>query len=137
LFCRAAKCFGIYQQKQLKLNESCRAAKKFRNLPTRTTQLTAFRSAVLRKLLNCDQKHCSLFSHATKFFGIATKSTVFCSAAQRKVLELRTKALYSNCEQKHCIWFSRAEKILELRPKALYFIQRKVLDLRPKVPAGN
>jgi hypothetical protein len=72
-------------------------------------------------------------------FGIAMKSTVFGSAAQRK---------FWNCEQKHCIWVSRAEK------KALYFIssaeksfgfatkssvfcsavQRNIFELRTKPP---
>jgi hypothetical protein len=52
-------------------------------LPTRQVKLTAFRSAVLRKFWNCDQKQCILFSRAAKIL-IATKSTAFCSAAQRR-----------------------------------------------------
>jgi hypothetical protein len=57
---------------------------------------------------NCDQKHCILFSRAAKHFGIANKSTAFCAAAQRKNVELRTKAF---------ILFSRAVKILEFTNK--------------------
>jgi hypothetical protein len=73
------------------------------------------------KILNREQKHRILFSRAAKIlesrpqalscstaqrkpFGIANKSNVFCSAAQRK---------FWNCEQKHSIWFIRAEGILD------------------------
>jgi hypothetical protein len=41
---------------------------------------------------NRDQKHGIWVSCAANFFGIATKSTAFCSAAQR---------IFLNCEQKH------------------------------------
>jgi hypothetical protein len=50
-----------------------------------------------RKFWKCDQKHCILFSRAEKGFGFATKSTVFCSAAQRKIVELRAKTLHLVC----------------------------------------
>jgi hypothetical protein len=73
-----------------------------------------------------------LFSRAATNFGIANKSTVLCSGAQRKVLDLRPKALYfvqprsdkfRNCEQKHCTCTAAQRKVLELRPKALHFVQ--------------
>jgi hypothetical protein len=103
--------------------------------------------------LNCDQ------SCAAKNFGIATKSTAFCPAAQRKILELRRRALHFvqlrseklwNCDEKHCFLSSCAAKNL-LRRKALYFVQprgenfeivnkstvfgsgaEKILEVRPK-----
>jgi hypothetical protein len=64
-------------------------------------------------------------------FGIVNKSTAFGSAAQRKIVESRTKALHfvqpctekiMNCEQKYFFLFSRAAKILESW-KAVHFIQ--------------
>jgi hypothetical protein len=96
-----SKNLGVYQQKQpqIKFILSCCAAKSFWDLPTRTSQIDcisfcraekifgiATKSCILFsravKLLSCDQKHCILFSCAAKDFGIATKSTVFCSANQ-------------------------------------------------------
>jgi hypothetical protein len=53
-------------------------SEKLWNLPTRTTQID-----------------CISFCRAEKTFGIATKSSIFCSAARRDFLELRTKALRS------------------------------------------
>jgi hypothetical protein len=69
-----------------------------------------------------------LFSRAAKFFRIANKSTAFCSAAQRRNSELRTKALYFlqpqrkfwNRDQKQYFVQPRGENLLELRTKALF-----------------
>jgi hypothetical protein len=74
-----------------------------------------------------------------------TKSTVFCSAAQRNFGIANKKKHRSlcqprsekvlNCEQKRCILFRWAAKILESRPKALYFVQSRseiFLELRTK-----
>jgi hypothetical protein len=72
-------------------------------------------------------------------FGIATKSTLFYSAAQRKVLELRSHAEKSlafvpprsenllNCEQKHGNLFSDAKEQLKLTA-VRSFAQRKFLN---------
>jgi hypothetical protein len=95
-------------------------SEKFRNLPTKATQIdcilfsraegiatkrTVFCSAAQRRFRNCDQTHCicsavqrkklNLFRRAAKFFGIANqKSTPFCSTAQQKDFELPTRALH-------------------------------------------
>jgi hypothetical protein len=115
----------------------CSAARrKFWNLPTNTIptdcilfcreeeeeeeeelKLTAFRSAVQRKLLelrpkvvyflprsesfwNCEQKHCIYLCCAAKSFEFAntknnSKLPVFCSTVQPKVLELRTSIVFT------------------------------------------
>jgi hypothetical protein len=66
LFGRAANFFGICQQKQLKLTVFCALQRKFWNLSRAT--------------------HIDLFSRAAKKVELRT-NTVFCSAAQRKILE--------------------------------------------------
>jgi hypothetical protein len=95
-----------------------------------------------------------MFSRAAKKIGVANKCTVFCSAAQRKIFELRTKALnfvQLRCEifwnlptkatQIDCIRFSRAAKDFGLRSKALRFVlprsekkfgRRKILEFPNK-----
>jgi hypothetical protein len=49
-----------------------------------------------------------MFSRAAKTFGIVTKSTVFCSAAQRKTLE---------CEQSTVFGSAAQQKFWNLPPK--------------------
>jgi hypothetical protein len=94
------------------------------------------------KCWKCDQKHCILFSRAEKSFGFATKSSVICSAAQRKIVELRPKALLRlhfvqprteeilNCEQKHFFVQPRCENF-GIATKSTLFCsaaQRKFLN---------
>jgi hypothetical protein len=84
LFCRAAKFFGICQQKQLKLTKSlfCRAAKKFGIRQQKQLTLLFCRAAKI--FLKCEQKHCILFRRAAKILEFTNKSssnqTVFCPA---------------------------------------------------------
>jgi hypothetical protein len=63
-------------------------------LPTKTTQI-----------------ECLLFSRPAKDFGIATKSTVFCPAAQRKILECASTAFGSAVQRK---FWNLPEKQLKL-----------------------
>jgi hypothetical protein len=53
-------------------------------------------SRAAKNLGMANKKHCILSSRAEKIFGIYQQKelelTVFCFAAQRKILELRTKA---------------------------------------------
>jgi hypothetical protein len=118
---------------------------KFGNLPTKTPQLncvlkfgicqpkhlklTAFVLPRSRNFCNCKQKQCILFSRVAKIFGVAYESTAFCSAAQRKSLELRTKALFivqphsenleftNEATQISCILFWALRTFLELANK--------------------
>jgi hypothetical protein len=56
-------------------------------------------------------------------FGIATKNTVSCSAAQRK---------FWNCEQKYCILFSRATKNIWNANKSTVFVHPQFWNLSSK-----
>jgi hypothetical protein len=119
LFCRAAK--NLYLPTNPR-NEN------LWNLTTKTTQID-----------------CILFRRTAKSCGFATKSIVFCSAAQRKLSEFRTKALHFVQPQRNFLFankikstgfYSAAQRhIFELRTKALYFVQpqRKTFKLRTKV----
>jgi hypothetical protein len=107
---------------------------KYTHPSRNTSQLRGY--YVLLFPVSCSNKALHFVQPRSEKFGIATKSTVFCAATQRKILELRrnfveprsenfglrTKALYfvqphgekiCNCEQKLSIWFSRTEEILE------------------------
>jgi hypothetical protein len=116
LFTRAAKILQLWTRS---LYFVWPRSEEFWNLPTKVTQI-----------------NCILFWRAAKFLEFVNKSnSLTCSAAQRKLLELRVfcsrsenfgiyqqKPLKStafcspakpkiwNCHQKHCIWLSRAEK---------------------------
>jgi hypothetical protein len=92
------------------------AQQKFWNSASKTTQID-----------------CILLSLAAKPFGIATKGTAFCSAAQQKRL--------LNCEPKYCILFSHATKILEfsnknnsncLHPASCSAVQPKIQEFTHK-----
>jgi hypothetical protein len=84
-----------------------------------------------------------LSSRAAKNFGIASKSTAFFAAAQRKFWNLPTEAtqtilfcraakIFGICQQKHLqlkltAFGSVAQRnFLELRPKAVYFVQPRI-----------
>jgi hypothetical protein len=74
LFSRAAKNFGIGEQRQLKLAVSVQRSEKCWNWRT-----------------NAGQVDCNLFSHVAKFFGIGVKATqidCICSAAHRKIFKI-------------------------------------------------
>jgi hypothetical protein len=78
---------------------------KFWNLSTKANQI----DCVLPKNFGIANKHRIVFSCAAKIFGIYQQRhlnlTVFCSALQRKYLELVNKSNLNwiwNCEQKHC-----------------------------------
>jgi hypothetical protein len=82
------------------------AVKKFSNLPTKAPQINCILFYRAAKIFGiCQQKQLKLTAFVlprSKNFGIASKRTVFCSAAQRKIW---------NCEeQAHCVLFSRAAK---------------------------
>jgi hypothetical protein len=94
------------------------------------------------KVLNHTNSSLGLTALSEKF-GIANKSTAFCSTAQRQNSELRTKVLYfvqAHSENfgiatKSTVFCSAASKnFLELRTKALLFCSRatKILDCEQK-----
>jgi hypothetical protein len=108
---------------------------KLWNLSTKATQIDC---VLPRRLKFWNNKHGILFSRianeSTAFWlsgacaakNFANKSTVFCSAAQRNLFELRTKALYFVQPQR---------KTFELRTKELKFCsaaQRKILEFTLK-----
>jgi hypothetical protein len=119
LFSRAAKTFGIYQQKHLKSTVFCSdfAAKTFWNLSTKATRIDCILCCRAGRFfgiaLDFVQQREKFWNCAVKFFGFANESTVCCSVMQRTFLELRTNAHFVqprrdnflNCEQKHCILF--------------------------------
>jgi hypothetical protein len=85
----------------VKKNWNCERRKLW-NLPTGATvfcllhsesfefaRLTADYSAAQRKITGLRPKPLYFVRRAAKAFGITTKSTAFCSIAQRKYLELR------------------------------------------------
>jgi hypothetical protein len=114
LFCRAAKNFGIYQQKQLKSTVSCSDAKStvFCSVAQRKV-LTSFRG----KCWKCEQALYFVLPPSEKLWNYhqkqlkstvscsAAKSTVFCSAAQRKVLISFSEIF--GIANKNCILFGR------------------------------
>jgi hypothetical protein len=75
----AAENFGICQQKQLKLTALIiqPRSEDFGFAPAKATQVTCF--LFCQKFWNLS--HRTMFCGAVKIFGIANKSTVFCSAA--------------------------------------------------------
>jgi hypothetical protein len=73
VFSRAAKIFGICEQKQLKLTVLCSAAhRNFLEFVNKTTQIDGFWSAAQRKefVNKTTQIDYFVFSRATKIFGI-------------------------------------------------------------------
>jgi hypothetical protein len=101
--------FGISQQKQLKLTAFCSAVqRKIKELRPKALyfvenfQTTAYFVQSRRKTLELRSKALYFAQPYSENFGIVNKSTVFGSAAQRKLW---------NCEQ-NCTLFSRAPKKL-------------------------
>jgi hypothetical protein len=102
--------FGIYQQKVVgsvcsEKHWICLAAKNFWSCQ----QKHCIYSAAQREIWNLPTtqlKSTVVFLSAaqrSEIFGIATKSTVFCSAAQRKILELRTSTVFCPATQRKIV----------------------------------
>jgi hypothetical protein len=108
LISRAAKNFGIANKSTAFLFS--RAAKTFWNCAHKHS--IWFSRA--EEFLELRPKTLYLFSRAEKFFGIATKSTVLCSAQPRR-------EIFWNCDPKHCTLFSREEKSVGIASKSTTF----------------
>jgi hypothetical protein len=83
--------FGIYQQKQLKWTVFCSPQAK---VLTKATQIDCTLFSRAAKISELREKSTVFSCRAATNFGIANQSTVFCSAPQRKNLELRTSTVF-------------------------------------------
>jgi hypothetical protein len=66
--------------------------------------------------LNCEQKHCTLFSRAAKILKFWTKALYFVQPRRENLRSMTKSTVFYSapCPQRN---------VLDLRPKALYFVQ--------------